>query len=387
MTTDLGLVAHTADGDAHERTTQCPRDRLTQRRLADAGRTDQREDRTGTATALGTQTALAPQHAHRQELEDAVLDVGESFVVGVEHTASICDVAGLGRHFAPRQFDHRVEPVADPRLLRVLLAHALQAVELLVDREQHRVGQLLLGELGAVLGDDVVVALAQLLADLVQLAAQQQLALLLVEAVGDVGTDLVLQLEIGERLAHPAQHELEARFDVDGLQQLDALVHRVVGRVRGRVGQLARVFHAGEHVGDPARTAVLQDRLDDRAVLASELAGTRGGGLLVDLLDVDVQGAVRAELTVADPTAADAPDHEGTGPVGKVSGTFNGCDRPDASEPTVDARHEHDPVAGIGGRRARPLRLVRLERDRDHHLRQHDALSEGQQGQELSLGV
>ena len=221
----------------------------------------------------------------------------------------------------------------------------------------------------------------------VQLAAQQQLALLLVEIVGDVGADLVLQLEVGERLAHPLEHQLEPRFDVDGLQQLDALVHRELGRVRRGVGELARVVDPGEHVGDPAGAAVLENRLDDRAVLAGELAGAGGGRSLVELLDLHVQRAVRAELAGADPAAADAADDEGPGSVGKVARALDRGDGPDAGEPAVDTRHEHDPVAGIGGRRARPLRLVGLERDRDHHLRQHDALSEGQQGQELSLGV
>ena len=51
MAADLGLVAHTADGDAHERTAQRARDRLAERRLADAGRTDQTEDRTDAAPA------------------------------------------------------------------------------------------------------------------------------------------------------------------------------------------------------------------------------------------------------------------------------------------------------------------------------------------------
>ena len=180
------------------------------------------------------------------------------------------------RGLAPRQFDDRVEPVAHPRLFGVLLTHALEPVELLVDREQHRVGQRLLRDLRAVLGDDVVVAVAQLLADLVELAAQQQLALLLVEIVGDVGADLVLQLEVGERLPHPREDQLEARLDVDRLEQLDALLHRQLGRVRGGVGQLTGIVDAGEHVGDAARAAVFEDRLDDGLVLARQLEGARG---------------------------------------------------------------------------------------------------------------
>ena len=51
VTADLRFVAHTADGDAHERPTERTRDRLTERRLADTRRTDEHEDRAGTAPA------------------------------------------------------------------------------------------------------------------------------------------------------------------------------------------------------------------------------------------------------------------------------------------------------------------------------------------------
>ena len=264
VTADLGLVTHTTDGDAHERTAERARDRLTERRLADTRRTDEHEDRTGTASADAAESALAAQHAHREELEDALLHLVEAFVVGVEHRARLAEVAVLVGELAPRQLEHRVEPVADPRVLGVLLTHALEPVELLVDRGAHRVGQRQVGELGAVLRDGVVVALAELLADRVHLAAQQHLALLLVEVVAHLGADLVLQLEVGEHLARPRDRELEARLDVDRLEQLDALLHREVGRVRGRVGQRAGLVDTGEHVGDAARAAVLEHALDRR---------------------------------------------------------------------------------------------------------------------------
>ena len=45
------------------------------------------------------------------------------------------------------------------------------------------------------------------------------------------------------------------------------------------------------------------------------------------------------------------------------------------------------PAAGLLGRGAGPLRLVGLERDRDDHLREHDALRERQQGQQLGARV
>ena len=96
VTTDLGLVAHTADGDAHERTTQRARDRLTQRRLADTRRTDQRRgSHPNRDHSPRAQSALAPQHAHGQEFQDAFLHVVETVVIGVEHRARGVEVGVL----------------------------------------------------------------------------------------------------------------------------------------------------------------------------------------------------------------------------------------------------------------------------------------------------
>ena len=150
-------------------------------------------------------------------------------MIGVENTTRLGEVAVLVDGDAPRQVEHGVEPVPDPRLLGILLAHALEAVDLLVDRDAHRVGKIPLGNLGAIFPDDVVVALAQLLADGVHLASQQHLALLLVEIVADFAADLVLQFEVGEDLATPHERELEPLLDVDGFEQLHALLHRQVG--------------------------------------------------------------------------------------------------------------------------------------------------------------
>ncbi len=75
MTAHLGLVAHAAERHAHERPARGVGDRLPERGLAHARRTGQAQDR----------AALSAGHlAHGQVLEDALLDVLEAVVVGVE---------------------------------------------------------------------------------------------------------------------------------------------------------------------------------------------------------------------------------------------------------------------------------------------------------------
>src|SRR5205823_13554855 len=66
VTADLGLVAHAAERHAHEVAAGRPRDRLAERGLADAGRSDQTQDRA---------TQLVGALLHGEILDDALLDL------------------------------------------------------------------------------------------------------------------------------------------------------------------------------------------------------------------------------------------------------------------------------------------------------------------------
>ena len=78
MAANLGFVAHAAERHAHELAIRRARDALAERRLADAGRADEAQDR-----------ALERLHAllHREVLEDALLDLLEPVVVFLEHAS------------------------------------------------------------------------------------------------------------------------------------------------------------------------------------------------------------------------------------------------------------------------------------------------------------
>ena len=80
MSANLGLVAHAAERDAHELPRHRARDRLAERRLADAGRADEAEDRP---------LHVALELADGQVLDDALLDLVEVVVILVEHPARL----------------------------------------------------------------------------------------------------------------------------------------------------------------------------------------------------------------------------------------------------------------------------------------------------------
>jgi hypothetical protein len=229
VTTDLGLVAHATEGHPGEGPPEGPGHRLAQRGLADSRRAHQGDDGAGPSTAHGRQPALGAQLAHGQVLDDAVLDVVEAGVVGVEDGAGLDHVELVLRRLAPRDLEDGVQPRADPAVLGALLAGALQLVELALDGHARRLGQGF--ELGPVPGDGAlaVTVLAQLLSDGGHLLAQQELPLGLLHAVGDVDLDALLEGQVGQGVARPGQDLLQAGVDVDGLQHLHLLLQGEVG--------------------------------------------------------------------------------------------------------------------------------------------------------------
>ena len=196
---DLGLVADAAQRHADELASGGAGDRLADRGLAGAGRADQGQDRAGLLVLRDA--AVGPQLAHGQVLGDAVLDVLEAGVVLVQDLTRVHGIELLVGALVPRHGDQPVEVGADHARLAGLLAHALEAAELLVGLLAHGLGHARLGDLGAVLLDDVGRVLAQLALDRLHLLAQEVLALLLVGAGLHVLADALADLQLGQAVA------------------------------------------------------------------------------------------------------------------------------------------------------------------------------------------
>ena len=122
-------------------------------------------------------------------------------MVRVEHLARVLRVEPLLGALPPRHGEDPVEVVADHRRLGRGVALALEPGELAIGLLAHRLGQIGLGELAAVLVDDRGVVLAELLPDRLHLSPQDVLALLLRGALLDVVADAAAHLHLGEPLA------------------------------------------------------------------------------------------------------------------------------------------------------------------------------------------
>src|SRR5688572_20953392 len=122
MAADLRFIAHAAQREADELASRGARDRLRERGLADAGRPDEAEDR-----AL----RLLHELAHREKLEDALLDLLEAEVVLVEDLFGELDVADFLGGFLPGNGNEPLDVVARDRGLGADARHGLETFELL----------------------------------------------------------------------------------------------------------------------------------------------------------------------------------------------------------------------------------------------------------------
>ncbi len=382
VTPDLGLVVDTTERHAGERSPERPGDGLAQRGLADPGRADERQDCSRAAPGRFAEVPVGSQLANSEELDDAFLHVVEAGVVLVEDLPRRVHVEVVVRSRAERDLEQRVEPGADPSVLGTLVARALQALHLAGGGVTDRVGQVAVGQGLAVLADHVAVALAQLLADGLELAAEQELALLALHAVRDLGADLLRDFQLGQGVTGPGHDGFEAGLDVERLEQFDLALEGQLRPPAGRVGQRAGVADALQGLGEPSGPQPGGDLAHDRPVLGDELLHPRGVLTgLNDRLGFDPQRRTGADHADTDAGAGQAAQHQRLSPVGELALVLDPGHGP---HPGVAAfglgDEEHQPVAVAGGGR-RGAGLVGLEGEGHHHLGQDHPRAQGQQRQ------
>ena len=379
MATDVSLVANAAEGDARELAAQRAGDRLAERGLAHAGRADEGDDRTRTTTPKHLEPALLAKFSHGQELDDAVLHIGQTGVVLVQDASRLDQVVVvLGAH-VPGDVQHPVQVCADPPVFRVLLAGALQPVELAVDLGEDAFRHLRLRNPLAIAGNDVASTLVQLLLDRLQLLAQQELTLSLFHALGDIAADLLLQRGVGQDRLGPADQKGEALLEVERLQDLHLLLGRQVRRVAGKVCQVAWSLGGAQKLHDLRDAPGLDEVLQQGAVLARELERLLSRGFGVEQrVGLDPEGAADVGLAAAKPGAILAPDHEGLGAGWQLCRLAQAGGRANGAELAVDARNKQDQAVALAGSLDRSFLVVALDGKGDRHVWEDDDVVHGE---------
>ena len=222
--------------------------------------------------------AIVAELAGGEELDDAVLHIGQAVVVGVEHEAGRGEVERVVAALAPRQLEDPVEPGADPGVFGRLGAHPFETVELLGDGRLHALGGVERFELGAEVADHVVVTLAQFLADGVELLAQQPFTLLLVDPFADVVADRLGDLQLGEVVARPRVDGVDAIGQVDGTEHHEPVGVGELGPRGHGVGQFAGGGGGAQDLGQAPRAAQFADEVERGPQLAGGGVDRRGAG-------------------------------------------------------------------------------------------------------------
>ena len=193
---DLGFIPHAAKADAHILAAQTFGDGACNTGLAHARRAYKADD-----LCLHVRCQLA----HGQRFQNAVLHLFQAVVVAVQNLLCAADIKVIHCKGVPRQVKAGVQIGADDRCLLIGALHLGKTV--------HFLEQLLLAVLGKVQAGDPaavlvglgvgVIALAQLVADDVQLFVQVVIALVLVHGLVDLFRDLLFNFH---HLTLTAQH-------------------------------------------------------------------------------------------------------------------------------------------------------------------------------------
>ena len=238
MAFDLGFVTHAADTEAVERSSQGLGDRLADAGFTHARRADQQHDRTAYRPLVG---------ADCQKFEDAVFDVVEPRMVGVEHLAGMLEVEFVLPEHTPGQRRCPVQVVAGDRVFGRPGFQDRQFVHFLIDaflrlsREGFAFKALL--ELLDVRAA-VVFGQAQFLLDHLELFFEEELALMLADFQVHFGGNFFLQARDFDFLAQHRQNFLHAFEHGHAIEHFLQLVAGCRGQRGREIGQRRRVVGA-----------------------------------------------------------------------------------------------------------------------------------------------
>ncbi len=388
MAANLGLVAHAAERHAHELAAGGLGDRLAERRLAHAGRTDEAQD---------GRLQLVDALLHREILDDALLDLLEAVVILVEDAHGVREVLADLALLAPRQGRERVDERAHDGRFGGHGRHHLELLEL-----GHRLGFRLLRHargldlLLHLLEVGVLVALAQFLLDGLDLLVQVVLALALLHLALDAAADALLDLQDVDLALDDAEEVLEPLADLAHLEDL-LLLFELKRKVRGDgIGQTAAIVDARHRREDLRRDLlveldVLVELREQRTAHRLDLVGAARIARQRNRLGDEVFAAVGDARDARTLRALDQHLHGAVGQLQHLQDGRDAADLVEVGRTRVVLRRlllgdEQDVLAGVHRHVERLDRLGTSDEQRDDHVRKHDDVAQRQQRQRRNVG-
>ena len=230
----------------------------------------QRQDR-ARALVFGDAAVLA-ELAHGEVLDDAVLDVVEPGVVGVEHLARVDRVEALlasASPTAPRAASRG--RCGSSRTRRVCVAHPLEARAARARPASRTSSGIPASSIFVRYSSATEASSSPSSLRIESICLRRKYSRCCFCAPSSTSSRMRRRTcSSASRSRWIVQRELQPLDDVDRLEQLERCVERHVGRVGARVGERARLADRAEELADAVVVlAQLEDLLDDGAVLAS----------------------------------------------------------------------------------------------------------------------
>ena len=250
MAANLRLVTNAAERHAHELAPGRFGDRFAERRLADAGRTDQTQYRSG---------QLVGALLHREVFDNALLDLLEAVVIRFENLLGEREILLHLGLLVPWNRQQPIEIVAHDGGFSRHRRHLPQLLEFvlrLLPRFLRKLGALdLLFDLGKLV---LAVFVAQLLLDRLHLLVEVVLALGLLHLALDARADALLDLQDRDFAFHQAEHLLQPLGN-DRRFQDQLLVGNLDRKVRSdSVRKLGVIVDLLDHANDFRRHLLVE---------------------------------------------------------------------------------------------------------------------------------
>ena len=385
---DLAFVAHATQRHTDVLTPRRLGDGLGQRGLADAGRTDQAQDRPLQAAGAGL---------NGQILDDPFLDLLQTEVILFQNLLRLDQVDRLLLGLAPRHGQQPVEVVADHGRFRRHRAHVAQLLDLGLGLGARFLGQARLTDALLQVHDLVarVVGLAQLALDRLHLLVQIVFALGLLHLALHARADLLLDLQDRDFALHQAIDLLQPLGHVEGFQK--ALLVGDLDRQMGgdRVRQLGRIGDLGDGTEGLGRDLLVQLHIVLELLDHGAQHGLGLRGLARFVLDLDGLG-LEILLTVGEAgqtRAALALDKNLHGAVGQFQQLKHAGQHADGIDGVrrgivVDAvflGRQQDLLFALHDLVQRLHRLFAADEERHDHVREDDDVSQRQDRQGLCI--